>query len=70
MITPLEKIKIQEIIGFLYHQYPELSFDTCYTATRVLTNDEKEQVTREAHGSIMAQHYGENKTIERARTIG
>ena len=35
-----------------------------------MTNDEKEQVIREAHGSIMAHHYGENKTIERARTIG
>ena len=70
MITPLEKIKIQEIIGFLCHQYPALSFHICYTNTRKLTNDEKEQVIREAHGSIMAQHYGEKKTIERARTIG
>ena len=69
-ITPLEKFKIQEIIGFLFHLYPALSFHTCYTAMRESTNDEKEQVIRKAHGSIMAQHYGENKTIERARTIG
>ena len=34
-----------------------------------MTNDEEKQVIREAHGSIMAQHYGKNKTIERAKTI-
>ena len=70
MITLLENIKIQGIIGFLCHQYPALSFHTCYTATRELTNDEKEEVIRKAHGSIMTQHYDENKAIERARTIG
>ena len=44
MITPLEKIKIQEIKGFICHKYPALSFHTCCTVTRELTNDKSKQV--------------------------
>ena len=69
-LTPLEKIKVKNFINFLCFKYPEQSFHTCYTPRTELTNAEKEEIIKESHGSIMAQHYGETKTIERARTSG
>ena len=50
MTTPSEQLKIQEIIGFLCHQYPALNFHICCTARRELTNDEKITILTEDLG--------------------
>ena len=69
-ITPLEKLKIQDYLNFLSNKNKEQQFHMCYTPRAQLTRLEKEEIIRESHGSIMAQHFGEKKTIERARTQG
>ena len=68
-LTPLEKIRFKNFINFLCFKYPDQSFHTCYTPRTELRNAEKEGIIKESHGSIMAQRYGENKIIERARTL-
>ena len=60
----------KEMLNFLCFKYPDQSFHICYTLWTELTNAEKEEIIKKSHGSIMAQRYGENKTIERARTLG
>ena len=69
-ITPLEQLKIQDYLNFLSNKNKEQQFHTCYTPRAELTRQEKGEIIRESHGSITAQHFGENKTIERARTLG
>ncbi|XP_033212210.1 uncharacterized protein LOC117169812 [Belonocnema kinseyi] len=70
MITSLEKVKIRDYLNFLSHKYEDQQFHTCYIPRAELTQEEKGEIIRESHGSITAQHFGENKTIERARTLG
>ena len=35
-----------------------------------MTQQEKHDILKESHRSVMTQHYGENKTIELARNLG
>lgn len=69
-ITSTETIKLKTLISFIGYKYPQLKIHTCYRATTELTMHEKQQIIRESHGSIMAQHFGENKSIARARELG
>ena len=41
-----------------------------YSPQTELTRKEREEILKEAHGSIMNQHFGENRTIYKARQLG
>lgn len=69
-ITTTERIKLKILISFIGYKYPSLKIHTCFNATTELTLDEQQQIIKECHGSIMAQHFGENKSIARARELG
>ena len=68
--TPFEKIQIEEMLNFLSLKYPDNDFRYCDAPQSELRNQEKTEIIKESHGSVMVQHYGENKTVERARTLG
>ena len=63
----MERVRLKILIGFISYKYPQLKIHTCYNATTELTQEEREQIIKESHGSMIAQHFGENKSIQRAR---
>ena len=69
-ISSTERIKLKIIFSFLSFKYQNLKIHTCFNATTELTREERDQIIIESHGSIMAQHFGENKSISRARELG
>ena len=69
-ITSTERVKLKILIAFFSFKYPQLKIHTCYNATTELTQEERNQIIRESHGSMMAQHFEENKSIQRARELG
>ena len=69
-ITSTERIKLKTLVAFILHKYPQLKIHTCYRSTTELSEEEKKQIIQESHGSVMAQHFGENKSIARARELG
>ena len=66
-ITSTERVKLKILIAFISLKYSQLKIHTCYNATTELTQEERNQIIRESHGSMMAQHFGENKSIQRAK---
>ena len=66
-ITPIEKIRLNKIIAFFENEYNKNKFFVCLSPTCELSEQEKGQIIRESHGSTDSQHFGENKTIFRAR---
>ena len=69
LITPIEKIKLKILIHFLGNERPEQQYLFCENAIGEITNEEKEEIIRECHGITAAQHFGENKSIQRAREL-
>lgn len=69
-ITSTERVKLKTFIAFISFKYPQLKIHSCFNSTTELTLEEREHIIRESHGSIMAQHFGENKSIQRARELG
>ena len=69
-ITSTARIKLKTVVAFIGHKYSQLKIHTCYRSTAELSEEEKKQIIRESHGSVMAQHFGENKSIARARELG
>ncbi|XP_043474040.1 uncharacterized protein LOC122506110 [Leptopilina heterotoma] len=69
-ITSTEKIKLKILISFISYKYPELKILTCYNPNTELSAVERRQIIEESHGSVMALHFGENKSIQRARELG
>ena len=69
-ITSTERVKLKVLISFISFKYPQLKIHTCYNAATELTQEERNQIIRESHGSMMTQHFGENKSIQRARELG
>ena len=69
-ITSTERVKLKTLIAFVSYKYPQLKIHTCYRPTTDLSLEERQQIILESHGSIMAQHFGENKSIARAIEMG
>lgn len=69
-ITPVEKIKFKKIIAFFENLFKDINFMVCLTPKGQLSEGEKGEIIRESHGTMGAQHFGENKTIWRAREKG
>lgn len=68
-ITNTERFKLKTFAAFMGHKYPQLIVYTCYYSTTELSEEENRQIIHESHGSIMAQHFGEKKSIARAREL-
>lgn len=68
-ITSIERIKLKTLIGFISFKYPQLKIHSCYNSTTELTLEERERIISESHGSIMSQHFGENKSRSRIYII-
>ena len=69
-IKPIERIKIKTILNFISYKFPQLAIRTSYQPQTQSTREEKDNIIREFHGSIMAQYFGENMSISRARGLG
>ena len=69
-ITPIEKIKLNKIIAFFEKEFNKNKFFICLSPIGELSEQEKGQIIRGSHGSTASQHFGENKTIFRARERG
>ena len=69
-ITPIEKIKLENLLNFLSNKEGNLNFHVCYSPQSELTAIEKDDIIKEAHGSIVNENFGENKTIDEARQFG
>lgn len=68
-ITPLEKIKLDEFLNYLSNNTVN-KIHVCYSPQSELTQSEKGEILKEAHGSISGQHFGEAKSIDKARQLG
>ena len=68
--TSTERVNLKILIAFISFKYPQLKIHTCHNARTELTQEQRNQIIRESHGSVMAQHFGENKSIQRARELG
>lgn len=74
LFSSLEQQEIKNIINFLRQRINEpqeaLNTQVCFSMTRDLTTAEKEAIIQEAHGNLSTGHFGENKTIMKAREKG
>lgn len=69
-ITVLEKVKFKRLISFFEAKYEHVTFIICVTPNSLLTDQEIGDIIRESHGQTATQHFGEFKTIQRARELG
>ena len=67
--TPSEKLKLKYMLNFLSNKKTGQRFHICLTPRTELTQEEKREIIREAHGSLTSQHYGENKGVKKAREL-
>ena len=58
------------MINFVLNEKTGQRFHICLTPRTELTQEEKREIIREAHGSLTSQHYGENKSVEKVRELG
>ena len=58
-VTPLEKLKIRQIINFLEFEYADLQFALCASPTGDLTQKEKQRIIEESHDNLSSQHFGD-----------
>lgn len=69
-ITAIEKLNLKKLILFFEAKYDQISFMICLTPSSTLTDLEIGEIIRESHGLTATQHFGEFKTIQRARERG
>ena len=68
--TPVEKLKLKDMLNILWNKKTGQSFHICLTPLTALTQDEKREIIQKSHGSLTFLHYGENKSVEKARELG
>ena len=68
LITVTERVRIGDMLNFLLQiKFKEHTFFLCARPDKQLTEGEKLNLLREAHGSVTTGHFRENKTIKRLR---
>ena len=68
LITVTEQVRIGDMLNFLLQiKFKEHTFFLFKRPDKQLTEGEKLNLLREAHGNVATGHFGENKTIKRLR---
>lgn len=68
--TKLEKLHIRDILLYISAHEPTRKIVYCVNPrTTEFTIDEKDRIIHDCHNSTSGQHLGENKTIDKIRTI-
>ncbi|XP_033221144.1 uncharacterized protein LOC117175544 [Belonocnema kinseyi] len=68
LITNIERVRIRDMLNFLLQtKFTEHEFFLCERPDKLLNEEEKQDLLREAHGNLATGHFGENKTIQRLR---
>lgn len=70
LITPVEREELFDMIKYVSTLHPTLKFNICFSNTTELTKEDKLKIIKEVHGSPIGQHFGENKSIEKAKRLG
>lgn len=70
LITPIEREELFDMMNYISTLHPNLKLNACFSDTTELSKEERLRVIKEAHGSPIGQHFGENKSIEKAKRLG
>ena len=68
LITNTQRLHIRDLLNFLLQtKFMEHDFFLCERPDKLLNEEEKNHLLREAHDNVATGHFGENKTIKRLR---
>ena len=61
--TPVEKLKLKDLLNFLSNKKTGQRYHICLTPRIELTQEEKREIIRKARRSLTSEHCGENKSF-------